>query len=197
MVVFINNQGELACSGLDTGATVNDLIHAVLQFCERHINCTGCPQTCCAGLTVYPDHVFLHRLLELSRHSLDRQDLDDLPGRLMGYDPAAGKWFLRQHSGGRCPFLSPAGRCMIYAARPLVCRLHVCGSIEPGFRELKFTLYAAYQDALCREMAHRLPPELRPSATAGHPDNPVAGKTDYDTPVFAISAWHRGLTADG
>lgn len=193
MNVFINNQGELTCSGLDANNTVTDLINAVMDFCKMHINCTDCTQTCCAGLTVYPDHVFLYRLLRLSRQSLSRQDLMDLPIRVMRYDPVAGRWFLLQRNNGRCLFLSQTNRCMIYEARPLVCRLHVCGNIESGLRKMKNALYFAYQDALHQEMAYRLPQKLRSAVSIRHTTNPVLGNLTYDTPLSVVWEWQGGI----
>lgn len=48
---------------------------------------------------------------------------------------------LNQDADGRCPFLNEAGRCLVYAARPLGCRTHFCERATPsaprtsGFRE--------------------------------------------------------------
>ncbi|WP_139796300.1 YkgJ family cysteine cluster protein [Sporomusa malonica] len=36
-----------------------------------------------------------------------------------------------QNADGKCKFLSRKGRCMIYEACPLVCRMHTCILLLP------------------------------------------------------------------
>jgi Fe-S-cluster containining protein len=192
MIVFINSQGELTCSGLGISTSVSDMINAVLDFCEKHVDCAACRQTCCAGLTVYPDHIFLDRLLQLSRHSLSDQDLAALPTRLLRFDKDAGKWFLPQSDDGCCKFLSRTNRCTIYEARPLVCRLHICGKIESGFKQVKNNIYFAYQDALRLEMTRWLQPEPSSAANVWRTANPALSVASYNVPVAAIQSWIQG-----
>ena len=63
MKVFLTEAGQLSCDQLEETATVADLIDAVLQICKPHIDCSRCPNTCCAGLIVYADNVFARNYL--------------------------------------------------------------------------------------------------------------------------------------
>lgn len=56
---------------------------------------------------------------------------------------------------GTCPFLSAAGRCTVYAARPLGCRTFYCDRASPAGR---------YPRARLAELVHELESLSRPAA---------------------------------
>ena len=41
---------------------------------------------------------------------------------------------------GSCPFLSKEKRCLVYEARPLVCRLFKCSAPTPSYKDFKLLL---------------------------------------------------------
>lgn len=189
MLVFRNGENEISCDGLTSTSSVGELADAVVAFCRSHIDCAACRETCCAGLAVYPDHVFLSRLLQLARPALSDPELAALPCRLLRFDPVAGKWLLPPKANGRCPFLSHSNRCTIYASRPLVCRLHICGDIVPAFRQLKDRIYLAYHDALRLKMLPYAGGQYTPTAAARQTLNPVLHDSGYNVSIRAICIW--------
>lgn len=189
MHVYLNSLGEIACEDLGQDVTVSDMSEAIVRFCQNHIDCTICAETCCAGLIVYPDHVFVKSLLHVSRQSLDESDEADLPLRVMRFDIGVQNWILTQNSKCRCKFLSQSGRCLVYQIRPLVCRMHVCGKIEPGFQEIKNIIYNAYKAALRLKMKRYLDRSVHITEANSVSDNPVANKDTYDVPIADIIYW--------
>lgn len=191
MEIYRNDQGEITCDRLDSDTSVSDLIQAVLRFCHAHVDCTTCIETCCSGLTVYPDHVFLKNLLSISHLTISDQDLADLPWRIMRFDKVTQKWFLPQNGDGSCKFLSQKGRCLLYETRPLVCRLHVCGTVEPVFKKIKDDIYFAYQSALGLEMARLQNGRRLQAVEDAEIANPVSLVDTYEVRVSDILDWSK------
>lgn len=193
MYLYLNSRGEIDCGRLSADSTVSDMINAVLYFCQKHVNCGICTDTCCAGLLVYTDHVFLHNLLHVSKQGLDKQDLAEMPSRVMRFNAISQSWFLPPNEAGRCRFLSHSGRCLIYRIRPLVCRMHVCGRIEPGFKQIKDTIYSAYQSALRSEMTRILHGGRPLEDTDDGLANPVFRTETYDVTIRDILCWSQAM----
>ena len=191
MEVYVNNQGELACSEPQAHSTVLDLISAVEDFCRKHVDCQSCTNTCCAGYIVYADHIFLRRLTALAGLSASAEDADQLAMRSVRWDAQAGKWFLPPGPDGRCRFLSGQGRCLIYRARPLVCRLHVCYPAEGGYKQLKDSIYYAYHQAGRSEMSCMMFRDNPRSWDRVAEENPVFDLNDYAAVIQQVAAWAK------
>ncbi len=185
MEIYLTAGGEVACRPPGPAATVADLLAAMERFGRGAVDCAGCTHTCCAGLMVFADSVFVRSLCTLARPALGGPAADDLPRRVLRLDPGSRRWLLRPDAAGRCRFLAADGRCLIYGARPLVCRLHLCLPSEAGFARLKDDLYFAYRHALACEMAGL--DGNAPAAAA----NPLIGATAYDTVIGVAAAWAR------
>jgi len=188
MEVYINEIGELTCEAPTPQSTVSDLIDATLRFCRTHIDCSLCSHTCCSGLIVYADNIFIKNLSNTKLVTIDKQDSFELILRVLKLDHTA-KWTLAQNSDGKCIFLSREYRCLIYEARPLVCRMHTCIKCQQSYIEMKNSLYYAYQQALKMEMQNLLssvksPPDPYPNCT-----NPAFGMKNYDTLISDILKW--------
>ncbi|MDU4959481.1 MAG: YkgJ family cysteine cluster protein [Sporomusaceae bacterium] len=186
MRLFFNSRGDIDCCGLTGDSSVTELAEACLDFCGRHIDCSRCRHSCCGGLAVYPDHIFFARLEQMTRPVLSQTEQDAFIRRLLRFDRDAGKWLLAPNSDGYCRFLLTNGRCAIYEARPLVCRLHICGGIAPAFRRAKERIYPAYQAALREVMAGRLPARQTAAVRLG---NPVRLDSGYTARIGAIWDW--------
>jgi Fe-S-cluster containining protein len=193
MKIYINREGEITCTPPDAQATVAELIGAVQEFCLVHIDCSCCRDTCCTGLAVFGDNVFIKQLLRMSREAVG----DQYPASLILYtlhlDQGTRKWFVPQTAASGCRFLSRTGRCLIYQTRPLVCRLHTCGKIEANYVQLKRDLYYAYQAALQVEMTNLLAKtgirQCRQDNSIS--SNPVISKDNYDSTIAEIITWVR------
>lgn len=188
MEVYLNKAGELACSVPGAKSTVADLAEAVIRFCRQNIDCSCCRNTCCAGLTVYADNVFLKNLTNTELLTLDERDSMEFILRALKLDDTR-RWTLSKKADGECIFLSRTGKCVIYESRPLVCRLHTCLKCEPGFQDMKNSLYYAYQEALKEEMED-LPAVKKTSLSSrGSCANPVLGMTTYDALISEVVSW--------
>jgi Fe-S-cluster containining protein len=185
MEMYLTTAGEVACRPPGPAATVADLLAAMELFGRGAVDCTGCTHTCCAGLMVFADNVFVRSLCSLARPAVGGQAADDLPRRVLRLDPGSRRWLLRPDKAGRCRFLAADGRCLIYGVRPLVCRLHLCLPSEAGFARLKDNLYFAYRHALACELAGL--ERHAPAAAA----NPLIGATAYDAVIGLVAAWTR------
>lgn len=183
MEIYLTPAGKVACRPPAPEATVVELLAAMERFGRGAIDCTGCAHTCCAGLMVFADNVFVRSLCALARPTVGGQAADDLPRRVLRLDPGSRRWLLRPDRAGHCRFLAADGRCLIYGARPLVCRLHLCLPIEAGLARLKDSLYFAYRHALACELAGLGGHE--PAAAA----NPLIGATAYDAVIGLVTAW--------
>lgn len=189
MEVYLNQEGELACSMPDAGASVADLIKTVEQFCRENINCSHCADTCCAGYIVYADNIFLRNLERLLCESNPNDDITGLLFRSLRFEQGNRKWFVPQGKDGKCQYLSRQGRCLVYEARPLVCRLHVCRQAEEGYRELKDDLYYAYHEALRIEMIGLLTGREAAIPEYWVSPNPLLGMEDYSTDINQVRDW--------
>jgi len=188
MKVFLTEAGQLSCDQLEETATVADLIDAVLQICKPHIDCSRCPNTCCAGLIVYADNVFARNLFVLAQRSLNPGDTLEFMVRILQPD-ATGKWTVAKDLASRCKFLTREGKCSIYNIRPLVCRLHTCIPCTPSLQRLKNGLYLAYQEALRTEMSQLLAGNPSQGDLRNEKLNPISGAVNYNTPISTICRW--------
>ena len=89
---------------------------------ERYaFQCTGCEDSCC--LTLFHHHTLVEFLyLAFGLHGLDQQALAEVnqeASRVKQYVSKAREKPIR----AMCP-LNQAGRCRLYAYRPMICRLH-------------------------------------------------------------------------
>ena len=190
MPIHLTADGELTCRPPDSYMTVYTLISSIMQFCHEYIDCSNCTNTCCAGLTVYADHVFAHNFLAKCQQTMSRHDSVGLLFHVLQLDNSQ-TWFLTQSASGRCKFLSSQGKCLIYELRPLVCRLHTCHNCTPAFKQMKYSLYYAYQDALRMEMK-ALAGSMNPIWTANCKlSNPLLGMTNYEAKIFDILNWSQ------
>ncbi len=83
-----------------------------------HMRCAaGCHACCAPGLSVS-----LVEALSLADHLAARPEVARAALELEGEDP---------HRGARCAFLSARGECVVYEARPLVCRTHGAPLLVP------------------------------------------------------------------
>jgi Fe-S-cluster containining protein len=183
MEVYLTPAGEVTCGPPAAADTVADLLAAMAAFGGGAVDCAGCRQTCCAGLPVFADNVFVRSLCALAGPAVGAAAAASLPRHFLWLDAGTGRWLLRPDRAGRCRFLAADGRCLIYGVRPLVCRLHLCLPSEAGFAGLKAKLYFAYRHALACELAG---PDGRAPAAAG---NPLIGATAYDAVIGAVTAW--------
>ncbi|MCX7781143.1 MAG: YkgJ family cysteine cluster protein [Negativicutes bacterium] len=188
MELFLNKNGEIACDSPDPKATVADLIEAVSAFCRQNIDCAACKHTCCAGLTVYADTVFLKSMSQIARQTMNDQDNSNFTRRVLTLD-YTGRWAVAKNLDGRCKFLSHSGRCLIYACRPLVCRLHICLKCDHNFQELKNSIYYAYQTALQAKMHHLAPHSRLADDYSPVWANPVMEVENYKTAIRDILAY--------
>lgn len=189
MIIYLNSNGELTCETPKPGETVANLVDAVLAFCQTSVDCAICSNTCCSGLTVYPDNVFLRRLLTIAGEDAASFAKAEITGSVLAFGKSSGYWYMKQNCQGRCKFLSAKNRCLIYPARPLVCRLHVCYNIDHHFQQLKNLIYFSYREALRWELAH----EFRLEHYLLHKDflvaNPTLNCTAYVTAIASIIDW--------
>ncbi|MDR7867103.1 MAG: YkgJ family cysteine cluster protein [Sporomusaceae bacterium] len=191
MEIYLTAAGEVACRPPAPEGTVAGLLAAMERFGRGAVDCTDCAHTCCAGLPVFADNVFVRSLCALARPAVGGQEGDELARRVLRLDPLSRRWLLRPDGAGRCRLLAADGRCLIYRVRPLVCRLHLCLPSEAGFARLKDDLYFAYRHALACELAG--PDGFAPAAAA----NPLIGATDYDAVIGLVAAWARAARPDG
>lgn len=191
MEIYLTAAGEVACRPPAPEDTVADLLAAMERFGRGAVDCAGCAHTCCAGLPVFADNVFVRSLCALARPAVGGQTADELPRRVLVLDHGSRRWLLRPDRAGRCRFLAADGRCLIYGVRPLVCRLHLCLPGEAGFVRLKDNLYFAYRHALAYELAG--PDGYAPAAAA----NPLIGATAYDAVIGGVAAWAQGARPGG
>lgn len=190
MPIELTADGELTCRPPESYMTVYTLIDSIMQFCHEYIDCSNCTNTCCAGLTVYADHVFAQNFLAKSQQSMSIRDSVDLLFHVLQVDNSQ-KWFLPQSSSGQCKFLSSQGKCLIYELRPLVCRLHTCRSCTPAFKQMKHNLYYAYQEALRIEMQELAGNIKHINAKDWQLSNPLLGMTNYEAKICDILAWSQ------
>lgn len=191
MEIYLNQAGELTCSKPCPKSTVADLIDAVLRFCRQHIDCSGCSNTCCAGLTVYVDNVFIKNLSNTALRAMAEHESIDLISRVLKRDSTM-KWTLLKNTDRKCKFLSRIGKCLIYEARPLVCRLHTCLKCEPDFQKMKSSLYYAYQEAAKVEMQQLLSMK-ETSSTAYCCTNPLVGMNSYEAIIADVVEWSQAM----
>ncbi len=185
MEVYLTAAGEVAVRPSAPEATVAGLLAAMAVFGRGAVDCAGCAHTCCAGLPVFADNVFVRSLCALARPAVGGREAGELPRRVLRLDPLSHRWLLRPDGAGRCRFLAADGRCLIYGVRPLVCRLHLCLPSEAAFARLKDDLYFAYRHALACELAGL--DGQAPAAAA----NPLIGATAYDAVIGDVAAWAR------
>ncbi len=86
----------------------------------------GCDDCCRRSLTLYPFEV--ERMLEAAR-GLTEAELEGVIHRARQVDPEAA-----------CPLLKE-GLCLIYAARPIICRTHGIPMLVPGEDSLSMCVY--------------------------------------------------------
>ncbi|EGO63932.1 YkgJ family cysteine cluster protein [Acetonema longum] len=191
MEVYINDGGELTCAMPLPQSTVAELAEAVGRFCLKAVDCSVCTHTCCAGFIVYGDNVFIRSLAAMIGQTMGKVDAGAVVLKAIALDFKTMNWFVRQTNGGTCQFLSPAGRCLIYNIRPLVCRMHVCRPSEPRYKLMKDYLYFAYQAALQYEMSRLLSAANLPQPHHWIKDNPLINMETYDAAIPEIIAWSQ------
>ncbi|MDF2569741.1 MAG: Fe-S-cluster oxidoreductase [Sporomusa sp.] len=192
MEVYVNEAGELGYEALNPQTTVTDLINALVQFCQIHIDCTICRSTCCSGFIVYADNIFIKNLSNTALRTMDERDSQNLPLRVLKMDRTL-KWTVPQNADGKCKFLSRKGRCLIYEARPLVCRMHTCLKCQPDFKETKDNIYYAYQEALKIEMKYLLSTGMSPATAEYSCANPLVGMKNYNAVICDIVKWSQSM----
>ncbi|MEG6584239.1 YkgJ family cysteine cluster protein [Dendrosporobacter sp. 1207_IL3150] len=188
MKIIIDPLGSLDCITPYQHSTVADLINAMAEFCQDHIDCSACKNTCCSGLTIYADNIFIEKLSLAASKTIMQKDLNDLPLHILKLDSTM-RWVLLPHTSGVCKFLSSRGKCLIYNSRPLVCRIHTCLKCTPNFTTLKDSLYFAYQEALKVEMQNLLAEKNNKPSDYWVSSNPLVGLKDYDTKISTILNW--------
>nr|WP_092074711.1 YkgJ family cysteine cluster protein [Dendrosporobacter quercicolus]NSL49832.1 YkgJ family cysteine cluster protein [Dendrosporobacter quercicolus DSM 1736] len=165
-----------------------------MDFCRPYLDCAACPNNCCAGFIVYPDPVFTVKLTATARKTMDEYDSSHFPLRAMRLDHQL-RWFLPPGPDGYCKFLSPAGRCLIYEARPLVCCLHTCLPCTGEFTAMKNRLYFAGQQALVLKMQNLIAPQSAPPPVYRPWDNPLVTIESYDVLICDILRWSQAAGA--
>lgn len=90
-------------------ARVDALCNGIKGALHEHIACADGCSACCASITLFPvEAAALNAALEL----LPVEEADAI------------RLHVREHAGGeRCPLLRKS-RCLLYAARPVICRTH-------------------------------------------------------------------------
>lgn len=191
MEIYLTAAGEVAVRPPVPEGTVAELSAAMEAFGRGAVDCAGCAHTCCAGLPVFADNVFVRSLCAVARPAVGEREADALPRRVLRLDPRSRRWLLRPDGAGRCRFLATDGRCLIYGVRPLVCRLHLCLPSEAAFARLKESLYFAYRHALACELAS-LDSNAPPAAA-----NPLIGAASYDAVIGDVARWTRAARPGG
>lgn len=192
MEIFLNAAGEITCGTPGHESTVADLIMAMERFCLANIDCSLCTNTCCSGFIVYADNIFIRNVRALLSCE-GTSAAADLMFELLRRDPHSRKWYIPQKADGKCIFLAPDGKCLIYQARPLVCRLHVCRKHESGFRKLKDDIYYAYQQALKLETAA----PANPATLGPGPENFLVGMDSYEAKILDVVGWTQASQHNG
>ena len=96
------------------------------RYAEK-IKCgPGCADCCKRSLSLFPFEI--ERMLEAAA-GLPTTDLEDVIQRARQADPEAA-----------CPLLKE-GHCLIYAARPVICRTHGLPMLVPGEDSLSMCVY--------------------------------------------------------
>ena len=112
------------------GDEVNQLMAAMGQGYDEvaghyGFSCQGCEESCC--FTVFYHHTYAEfLLLDQGLRSLKTSELDEVYGRARKVQDHLAKWSLSgaaEPPRAMCP-LNRAGRCRLYAFRPMICRLH-------------------------------------------------------------------------
>jgi hypothetical protein len=90
-------------------ARVDDLCRGIEAALQGQINCAEGCGSCCTAITLFPVEA-----------AALRAAVDALPEA----EASAIRDHVREHAGGeRCPLLSHE-RCLLYDARPIICRTH-------------------------------------------------------------------------
>ena len=90
-------------------ARVNDLCAAIEQALPGQITCSAGCSSCCTSINIFPVEA-----------AALRQTLSSLPD---GEAETIRRHVSEHADGERCPLLSNQ-RCLLYAARPIICRSH-------------------------------------------------------------------------
>lgn len=90
-------------------ARVDDLCRGIEGFLKEQITCSEGCSTCCTTISLFP---------------VEAAAINEALSRLPDAEAAAIRQYVATHAEGeRCPLLAHH-RCMLYAARPIICRTH-------------------------------------------------------------------------
>ncbi len=187
MRIYLTPTGKLTCEPPAPQTTVSDLITSIMSFCEQHIDCSACQNSCCSGLIVHTDVVFARNFLAKLRQNTSSPESIELLLHVMRLNDNQ-HWILTQAASGKCKFLSAQGRCLIYPLRPLVCQLHTCYPCTDKLTKLKHNLYYAYREALRIEMQQITGRTSQPPAD-WQLNNPLLGMNSYAANLTAVLNW--------
>lgn len=88
---------------------VDALCHGIENALHEHITCSEGCSSCCTSITIFPVEA---AALNAALDTLPADEVDVIRSKI------------REHAGGeRCPLLHHH-RCLLYAARPIICRTH-------------------------------------------------------------------------
>lgn len=157
-----DEQGRAEVMELDPGNTVQDLLDAVDEYLAAHpTGCERCESSCCAK----PWAVAVDSVATLRVPCGFPSDL--LKSRL---NPIRSFRYSILKKEGACPHYV-GRRCMVYAARPLVCRLYFCHPMGPGYALLREVAAAGY-------LARR-----------GDRRNPAHGRREYGARLLDLARY--------
>ena len=173
MNLLWNAAGAVDIDALEPGTTVQDLLDAIDVFLQANpLDCTGCALSCCRrAWSVEVDNVSAGRLCGGQGAEVScfvREKLMLKRNHALGFN----QFVLNKTTD--CHYILPDNRCGVYAVRPIICRLYICGALSPRYNALRSAVGATYLQALVLEEAQRAD-----GAPVQAGNNPALSARDY------------------